>query len=88
MSKCREEFDVSSFANKDPRFLQVWQAAWNARGKVDAEICATYASDKWSLYKGRPPYTGAEDGRANMFVQGQSDGADDCAEAIEKEQEK
>lgn len=38
--------------------------------------------DLWSLYKGRSPYTGKEEGRADMHVQGKSDGADECAAAI------
>lgn len=41
MSKCRESFisyygdDIGDLTYKD------WQAAWNARGKVDAEIART-----------------------------------------------
>lgn len=47
-----------------------------------AKLCDTYAEDKWALYKGRPPYTGREDGRANQHVEGLSDGAENCAEGI------
>lgn len=47
-----------------------------------AKVCDAYADDKWSLYKGRAPYIGTEDGRANPDVQGRSDGAEECAAAI------
>jgi hypothetical protein len=47
-----------------------------------AKVCDDYAVDKWNLYKGRPPYTGKEDGRADPHIQGESCGADDCVEAI------
>jgi hypothetical protein len=46
------------------------------------KACAAIAVDRWSLYKGRPPYTGKEDGRADTFVQGESSGASDCVESI------
>ena len=44
--------------------------------------CEQYAIDKWALYKGSKPYTGSEPGRASHYAQGQSDGADYCADAI------
>ena len=47
-----------------------------------AQICDDFAIDKWNLYKGRPPYNGTEDGRANSYVEGESDGAEKCAAAI------
>ncbi|PRF54654.1 hypothetical protein C6Q15_28225 [Burkholderia multivorans] len=47
-----------------------------------AKVCEEYAADQWSLYKGRAPYTGSEQGRADPDVQGRSDGADVCAERI------
>lgn len=45
MSKCREEFE-KWFSEKNcvgstNLVGAIWQAAWNARGKVDAEICRT-----------------------------------------------
>ena len=46
------------------------------------QICDDFAIDKWNLYKGRPPYNGTEDGRANSYVEGESDGAEGCATAI------
>jgi len=46
------------------------------------KACEAIENDKWALYKGRKPYTGKEPGRASDYVQGQSDGAGDCAEAI------
>jgi hypothetical protein len=47
-----------------------------------AKVCDSHADDQWSLYKGRPPYTGREDGRASKYTEGQSDGAESCAAAI------
>jgi hypothetical protein len=44
--------------------------------------CDQVETDKWALYKGRPPYTGQEAGRAQDFTQGQADGAALCLEAI------
>ena len=49
-----------------------------------AKVCDAIAEDKWALYKGREPYTGKEPGHASDYVQGQSDGADMCADAIRK----
>ena len=42
MSKCREAFESYCEEIEIETSLQNWtrwQAAWNARGKVDAEIC-------------------------------------------------
>lgn len=47
-----------------------------------AKVCDEFAIDRWNLYKGRAPYNGSEDGRANSYVEGESDGADTCAAAI------
>ena len=49
-----------------------------------AKACDDYATDKWSLYKGRAPYKGNEAGRANPHIQGESCGAGDCADAIKE----
>lgn len=63
-----------------------WNAAWIAAEAAAiercAKVCDEYAADQWSLYKGRPPYNGSEEGRANQRVEGKSDGADACAQAI------
>ena len=48
-----------------------------------AQACRDIAGDKWALYKGLPPYSGTEEGRASTYTQGLSDGADLCADAIE-----
>jgi hypothetical protein len=53
-----------------------------AERKACEKACAAIAIDRWNLYKGRHPYTGKEDGRADSFVQGESSGASDCVEAI------
>jgi len=56
--------------------------ARNAALEEAAALCEARSGDLWSLYKGRPPYTGREDGRAHPDIQGQSTGAGDCADAI------
>ena len=59
-------------------------AAVAAERERCAKVCDAIAEDKWALYKGRAPYTGKEPGRASDHTQGQSDGADQCADAIRK----
>ena len=61
-------------------------AAVAAERERCAKVCDAIAEDKWALYKGRAPYTGKEPGRASDHTQGQSDGADQCADAIRKGQ--
>ena len=65
-------------------YWQTWQAATEVERERCAKVCDAIAEDKWALYKGRPPYTGKEPGRASDYTQGQSDGADQCADAIRK----
>lgn len=62
--------------------FQIFKAGADYAKERDAKICDEYSADKWKLYKGRAPYTGHEDGRADPHVQGQSDGAEDCATLI------
>ena len=59
-------------------------AAVAAERERCAKVCDAIAEDKWALYKGRAPYTGKEPGRASDHTQGQSDGADQCADAIRR----
>ena len=47
-----------------------------------AVACEVIENERWALYKGRPPYTGTEPGRADNYVQGESGGAGSCASAI------
>jgi hypothetical protein len=47
-----------------------------------AKACEEIEQDRWNLYKGRPPYTGSESGRADPHEQGVSMGAGECAAAI------
>ena len=46
------------------------------------KLCEDIGYGFRNLYKGWPPYTGNEDGRANLYVEGQSDGAYECSEAL------
>jgi hypothetical protein len=64
--------------------FMLWQASRRAALEEAAKVCDDLAIDRWNLYKGRPPYNGTEDGRANSYVEGESDGADKCSDAIRK----
>ena len=70
------EFDEVQYA------WRTWQAATAAALEIAIQVCEAIENDKWALYKGRPPYTGAEPGRADNYVQGESGGAGSCAAAI------
>lgn len=59
-----------------------WLASRREALEEAAKVCDEIAGDCWSLYKGRAPYTGREEGRADPGVQGESYGADKCAAAI------
>lgn len=61
-----------------------WDAATKAEREACADICDAYSADKWALYKGRAPYGGMEEGRAEDYVQGQSDGSEKCGDKIRK----
>ncbi|MFM0044059.1 hypothetical protein [Paraburkholderia sediminicola] len=62
--------------------LHIAQASRRAALEEAAKACDDLEVDRWNLYKGRSPYNGAEDGRANSYVEGESDGAGECAAAI------
>lgn len=62
--------------------LFAWQASRRAALEEAAKVCDDLGFDRWNLYKGRAPYTGREDGRANSYVEGESDGAGKCSVAI------
>ena len=59
-----------------------WDAATNEEREACANICDAYSADKWALYKGRAPYGGMEEGRAEDYVQGQSAGSESCGDKI------
>lgn len=59
-----------------------WQAATKAALERAEKACEAIETERWALYKGRPPYTGTEQGRADNYVQGESGGACLCAAAI------
>ena len=48
------------------------------------KACDAIGTDQRALYKGRAPYKGTEPGRADPHVDGKSDGAWECEEAIRK----
>ena len=76
----RPDEDVEEFAKR------VTEIAWSNGEEVEREACALACEaieiDQWSLYKGRPPYTGKELERASEYTQGMSDGAGQCHQAI------
>lgn len=54
-----------------------------AVGREDAaKVCDDYSDNKWALYKGHAPYLGNEEGRADPMIQGESNGAEECANYI------
>ncbi len=48
-----------------------------------ANLCGAIEDKHWALYKGNPPFTGQEEGRANPYTEGLSMGAAECMAAIE-----
>ena len=84
-------YELLSFARLvliNARAQDLAAIAMNIRAAVRQEreecagACEDIELDQWALYKGRPPYKGNEDGRADMYVQGVSDGAGRCVAAI------
>lgn len=62
--------------------LHIAQASRRAAIEEAAAACDDISVDRWNLFKGRAPYNGSEVGRANSYVEGESDGAEKCADAI------
>jgi len=60
----------------------VWKTSTAAALERAEKACEAIENERWALYKGRPPYTGTEPGRADNYVQGESGGAGLCVEAI------
>lgn len=52
--------------------------------KEAIKLCEDYSNDRYNLYKGRQPYKGNEEGRADNYVEGQSAGADYCVTILEE----
>lgn len=52
--------------------------------KEAIKLCEDYSNDRYNLYKGRPPYKGNEEGRADNYVEGQSAGAEHCVNILEE----
>jgi hypothetical protein len=68
-------------SGKDAAY-SVFENAWLLAVRDCVKRCEAIETDQWALYKGRPPYDGTEEGRADNYVQGKSDGAGMCAEAL------
>lgn len=56
--------------------------------KEAIKLCEDYSNDRYSLYKGRSPYKGNEEGRVDSYVEGQSAGAEYCVNILEELLEK
>ncbi len=83
----REEFEKWFLGEQGKPYDGMYsfaKAAWQAATERSAKVCDDYASSRWDLYKGRPPFNGSEEGRASPHVQGESCGAEDCADLIRK----
>ena len=63
-------------------FVRFAELVAKAEREACAKACEEIEDDRWNLYKGRKPYTGAEHGRASAHTQGESCGASACADAI------
>ena len=66
--------------------FQLFKAGADYAKKRDAKICDEYGAGRYQLFKGRPPYNGTEEGRADTYIAGQSDGAEDCATLIRSQE--
>ncbi|MGI9143347.1 MAG: hypothetical protein ACR2IJ_09195 [Fluviibacter sp.] len=87
LAEWHESIQQHGFKFADPenleRFFNLAFAAGVAHEReACAKACEEISQDHWNLYKGRPPYTGSESGRADPHEQGVSMGASDCAVAI------
>lgn len=51
--------------------------------KEAIKLCEDYSNDRYNLYKGRPPYKGNEEGKADNYVEGQSAGVEYCVNILE-----
>jgi hypothetical protein len=64
------------------RVEAVIRKAEEAEREACAKACEDYSADRWAAYKGQPPYEPMNSYRGNPHTQGQSSGAEDCADAI------
>ena len=92
--KCMEYFtplpDCDAFAasgkpiaeQTNTQFMEGYRIGLAEMREKCAKACEEIEQDRWNLYKGRPPYTGSESGRADPHEQGVSMGAGECAAAI------
>jgi len=68
-------------SGKDAAY-SVFENGWRMAMQDCIKTCESIENDQWALYKGRPPYNGTEEGRADNYVEGKSDGAGMCVEAL------
>lgn len=77
------------FDNCNEYFNKQWETQFANQRTIDIlkeaiKLCEDYSNDRYNLYKGRPPYKGNEEGRADNYVEGQSAGADYCVSTLEE----
>lgn len=80
----KHQFDnCNEYFNKQ-RGTQITNQATINTLKQAIKLCEDYSNDRYNLYKGRSPYKGNEEGRADNYVEGQSDGAGYCVNILEE----
>jgi len=77
-------FDHMTWVERDlaPVFERFAALVAAAEREACAEVCDDVCANFYALYKGRPPYTGKENGRGDPIADGASHGAEKCAAAI------
>lgn len=80
----KHQFDnCNEYFNKQ-RGTQITNQATINTLKQAIKLCEDYSNDRYNLYKGRSPYKGNEEGRADNYVEGQSAGAEYCVNILEE----
>jgi len=64
------------------RYAVLIEAAMSHEREQCALVCDGIRNDRWAAYKNRPPYEGNETTRYSQHTEGESDGADLCADKI------
>ena len=89
----KSENPGTNFQKSDGRYLytaaslawNAWQAATAAERERCAKVCEAICDVNWSIYKGYGENK-AHPRRANTYMEGISDGAGQCANAVRKDE--
>lgn len=74
----KHQFDKCNEYSNKQRETQTINQHTNNLLKEAIKLCEDYSNDRYNLYKGRSPYKGNEEGRADNYIEGQSAGAELC----------